>query len=128
MKLLVTGGAGYVRKLSRKGLLGGKGWRRRWLTVGEGQLKVSVGGRLLAGTLLDDGRISCDVPAGLLADVGEAAGLKWRRPSLGTALREPPRHLRRLRARLSNPELPPSGSDAKEASRKAAREGPQNEV
>ena len=35
-----TGGAGYVRKLSRKGLLGGKGWRRRWLTVGEGQLKV----------------------------------------------------------------------------------------
>ena len=59
---------------------------------------------------------------------GPAAGRKWRRPSLTTSPREPPRLLRRLRAGLSNPKPRPSSSDAKEASRKASREGSQNEA
>ena len=59
----------------------------------------------------------------LLVDLGSPAGWKWRRPSVATA----PRRLPRLRAGLSNPKLPPSGSDPKEAAWKAAGEGAQNE-
>ena len=63
-----------------------------------------------------------------LAELTYISRLKWRRPSQTTAPREPPRRLRRLRARLSKPEPPPGGSDAKEASWKATREGSQNEA
>ena len=59
---------------------------------------------------------------------GTTAGLKSRRPSQTTAPREPPRLLRRLRAGLSNPKPRPSSSDVEEASRKASREGSQNEA
>ena len=58
---------------------------------------------------------------------GGPAGLKWRRPFLRTASHSPPGLLWRLRAGLSNPKLPPSGSDHKEAAGKAAGDSPQNE-
>ena len=59
--------------------------------------------------------------------IREAAGLKWRRPFHRTAPHWPLCLLWRLRAGRSNPKLPPSGSDPKEAAWKAAGQGPQKE-
>ena len=58
---------------------------------------------------------------------GGAAGLKWRRPFHRTAPHRPLCLLWRLRAGLSNPTLPPGGSDPKEAAWKAAGQGPQKD-